>query len=83
MQNAKDMAVQVKAALQLMLGKALDPFNARLKKLEEAPAPKDGQPGKDGADGKSLLTGEGPPLFAGKTGDTYLDAATGDLYRCD
>lgn len=41
--------------------------------------PKDGQPGKDGT---NFVAGEGPPLFTGGIGDVYLDAKTGDVYRC-
>lgn len=36
----------------------------------------------NGKDGSALLAGDGPPMSAGKAGDVYLDAASGDLYRC-
>ena len=36
--------------------------------------------GVHGRDGSSMTTGIGAPVFEAKSGDVYLDAATGDVY---
>lgn len=42
----------------------------------------DAQNGRDGKDGSCLVTGLGLPTFDGRSGDVYLDAASGDIYQC-
>lgn len=51
------------------------------KGIDGAPGPM-GPMGPAGRDGSCFLVGDGPPLVAGKDGDVYLDAKTGDLYKC-
>ena len=43
-----------------------------------------GEPGPVGAkgpQGRSIITGQGPPMNAGDVGTIYLDSLTGDLYE--
>lgn len=53
----------------------------RVATVAEAP-PAVAVPGAPGKDGATIIVGEGDPAEeAGKAGDLYLDAETGDLFQ--